>query len=80
MIEDVARKARRCRPKSAIRRRTPPEIDRLRAETAQMRAVLEKIAARRPVTDRAGEAFYRSRQDAKNALRVLGPRSDSKRF
>lgn len=37
----------------------------------EMRRVLEKIAARRPVTDKAGEAFYRSRQDAKDVLKEL---------
>jgi hypothetical protein len=36
--------------------------------TSNLRAALEKIAKRRPVTDEAGNAFYRSRQDAKDAL------------
>jgi superfamily II DNA helicase RecQ len=39
--------------------------------TQEMRAALEKIAARRPVMDEAGTSFYRSRQDAKDVLRKL---------
>lgn len=39
----------------------------------EMRKTLTKIASRRPVSDKAGEAFYRSRQDAKETLeRVKG--------
>jgi hypothetical protein len=36
--------------------------------TEELRTVLEKISKRRPVTDEAGNAFYRSRQDAKDVL------------
>ncbi len=34
----------------------------------EMRRTLETIARRRPVSDKAGAAFYRSRQDAQQAL------------
>ena len=37
----------------------------------EMREALEKIAARRPVSDKAANAFYRSRQDAKDVLGKL---------
>jgi hypothetical protein len=38
---------------------------------AKMRRVLEKITRRRPSQEEAGNAFYRSRQDAKDLLREL---------
>lgn len=37
----------------------------------EMRTALVKIAKRRPVTDEAANAFYRSRQDAQDVLRKL---------
>jgi hypothetical protein len=37
-------------------------------EAAEMRAVLEKIAGRRPCVDRAWRSFYRCRQDAQDVL------------
>lgn len=40
-------------------------------EIAEMRAVLEKIASRRPCVDRAWRSFYRCRQDAQDVLRKL---------
>lgn len=47
-------------------------IDRQRkqaeAERDRYRDVLQKIASRRPSRDGAEAAFYRSRQDAKDAL------------
>lgn len=42
----------------------------------EMRATLERIASRRPVTDKAGDAFYRSRQDAKDVLRKFEPSAE----
>jgi hypothetical protein len=43
--------------------------------TEDLRAVLQKIAKRRPVTDEAGNAFYRSRQDAREVLARLNAKS-----
>lgn len=45
--------------------------DAARAATVDLRLTLEKIARRRPCLRRAGVAFFRSRQDAKDALRRL---------
>lgn len=63
------------RRNSKIRREMRSEAElRLSKELKQLaiaRATLEKISKRRPVQDDAGAAFFRSRQDARIALKAM---------
>lgn len=63
-LTDLHRELMKCRELPAI------------SAVVEMRRALAKISRRRPVTDDAGAAFYRSRQDARDVLaKPKGPRT-----